>query len=185
MLKKILYCLVGIIISTECSATNIRSDIEQLLDILYNKDIPTLEDYYYFYGQHDEFEAAFVVRFCKNKGWTPPLKNLKCLKYIRSREANRKHTPSLFLIWLKSKLPKVSHLDVTIHGVKRSSTTGIFKYEKIKASLDGTTLVFFRPLGKEAVKHFGLISIISINGIPIEQLMSEELEGEPVGKDPK
>lgn len=171
------HLIVGIMIfvlSPNSFADNVTSDIKQLLQYL-AKPSPTLADYDRFYGQHDESEADFMIEECKKHGWEPAIEHPKCLEYIRNHEdeANREQTPSMFLAWLKSKLPNLNNPQITIHKIKRdlSSEFEIFHFESIEASINGTKVVFYKSVGIEAVEHNGIISIGSINGVSINQML--------------
>jgi hypothetical protein len=170
---RILVYTLGILLlsSTAFCSDEASVDIEDFIQCLTKAEVPTLSDYHRFFGSGAESEIQILHEICKRKRYLPPERHEECLNLIKHREAHRDQTPSLYLLWLKTKLPLGSKL--IIHDVRQVRREDSFPYELITATLGHANIVFFRPLKWKI--QFGVVSISKINGIPVKEIFEEDL----------
>jgi len=148
-------------------------DVEEFIQLLSKPTPPTLDDFHRFYGAGAEDELEIELRVCEKEGWSPPLNNPNCLKYIKDREGNPEKTPSMYFAWLKRKLPtKPKHVVLKIERVEKGD---YLPYEIIYTTLDNAKVVFYRPLTH--VEHFGRLAVRKIDDVPVAKLLGEDLKG--------
>jgi len=199
MVAKLLFLIIVAIV-TSCNAycasdaSTIQHDVEKFVfRILSDKKAPKLSDYDEFYGS-SELEPSIVLKACEKKGWNDSIydpechrciNDPRCQKYIKSRNINRNQKTSLFLEWLRTKLP-LSPKKVSVEKVecfKFPESGGIFDFELVSASLDDTNVTFFYPAKHPSSPDLGIIHISKINGIPVSELLEKELSS--IGSDKK
>jgi len=158
--------------SMVCFAEPIPEDVKHFMKLLSRDVQPTLSDYNKFYGQGAEDEIRLRLEICKNKGWTPPLNNKICLDYIARMDKDPEHTTSLYLAWLRTKLP--SSPLVKIHKIENKRNGRMIDHDLIYASLNNVEVVFDRTAGSTSLDQFGLIGIYLINGIYVSELLERD-----------
>jgi len=171
-MRKILFIITFLCLSFHSSIcfSDSLGDVEEFLQSLSN---PNLSDYYRFNGQGAETEMQLVFMVCREKGWIPPEQNEKCLQYLRSREADPKNTPSLYMSWLRTKIPKFHRIEIS--GIKRFEGKGTYNYELIFVNLDNSTITFFKTLDQDNCGQFGMINVSKINGISVNDLLEHDI----------
>jgi hypothetical protein len=132
---------------------------------------PKLADFYALYGEGAaEEEAQLVLAACARRG----LSETECLQVNRQRESRRHETESLYVLWLRAKLPR--KLSVHVRQVKTTSKPSELRTETVWATLDGASSgVFTRILDRNFQGQFGIISLAEINGVPVSDLFLEDL----------
>lgn len=147
--------------------------VEEYLKFLSN---PNLSDYRRFYGRMGlvEFEWRLVYIACREKGWIPPEQNVQCLHYNRARQMYPKNTTSLYMSWLRTKIPKYDKIEIS--EIKRFEGTGNWDYELIYVNLNNSKILFFRNLDQDKLANFGLIGVSEINRISVNELLEHDID---------
>ncbi len=166
-----LFCFTLIPIVASCSDDS-YGEVKQFLNLLMQSETATLSDYYNYCGRGAEEELSIYLEVCKKRGWTPPTENPSCIEYIKKRQSDDTKNVSLYLLWLKSKIPDYSNIEIV--EVKRINTS--FKHELIKVNLDKNSVVFFKTVEPQNKREFGVLNITEINGISINEMFLDDLQ---------
>lgn len=138
------------------------------------KPTPTLSDFMRWSGQNSEEEDAFAYQHCVQQGWIPPQSSDKCSAYDKARYTRAKTEASLYLRWLKTKLPGASQ--VTIVRIEHVTEPQEFTHDLIYARLDDVEVVFVHPFGPmQSPELAGRLYVIKINGVRIPELIKKDL----------
>lgn len=130
---------------------------------------PSLADYYRFEGEATESELGFVLSECRRRRWLPADRNVDCLNYQKIREATRTTTPSLYLRWLRTKLP-LGPASVRIVEMIERREPGVLPHDLIKAYLDTREVWLVRTVGENRAA-FGELSLSAIDGVRTSELL--------------
>ncbi|MDD5224656.1 MAG: hypothetical protein PHE84_11775 [bacterium] len=140
---------------------------------------PNLADYYEFYGESAKGELKLEYDQCEKNNLIPPETNQRCQDYVKNREARRNQAKSLFLNWLKIKLP--SSPDIQIFKVEKIRGEASVEYDRIYVLLDRNMVEFYRTVGdKINIRQFGRISVSKINGVSVEDILANDLKNKSV-----
>jgi len=168
--------IMAMLSASVCNAEPVQKELHQKVSEftrLLKKDYtPTLADYQTFYGYTDADELALQWKQCETKGWVPPLQSHECHQQMLQSWAKKDETPSLYLAWLRKRLP----LDpkVTIKSVKPVGGMGQAPGERITVQLNDDEVVLWRPIKVEEATVLGRISAVEINGVPISKLRQQD-----------
>ena len=133
---------------------------------LLEKDAPSLADYQKYYGYRDTEEVAFQWKECEGKGWAPTLQNSSCYQGIIQRWSAKEASPSLFLAWLKTRLP--AHAKVVTQNVARVGLAkGEVPGDRIAVGMGATSAVFWRPANEADAAAYGRLSLVELDGMPL------------------
>lgn len=182
----------------ESNLSEVQNEVKKFVTIiLSNERKPTLSDYDEFYG-HSENEASIAIKvcevICKDKDTNSLIKDPQCslikdpqcLRYIKGRQKDREQKTSLYLEWLRTKLP-LAPKRVSIKEVKYVGYEGdqnMFDHEIIRSLLDDTGVIFFKPIKHRYAPNFGSINVIEINGVRVSEMLEKDLSNFPREKNP-
>jgi len=156
-------------LSVQSAQEMVRSFLKMLA-----KPTPTLSDFMKWSGQNSEEEDAFAYQHCEQQGWIPPQSNDRCSAYDKARYTRAKTEASLYLRWLKTKLPSASQ--VTIAHIEHVTEPQEFAHDLIYARLDDVEVVFVHPFGPmQLPERAGRLYAIKINGARVPELIKKDL----------
>lgn len=133
-----------------------------------DKEHPTLDDYYRFYGEENEFELFFELMCCVHRGWDT--QGEACIDFNRERFADRKNKPSMALAWVKSLLP----VTTPVHILEVKSLSGTNQKETV-VRIGNATVSFLRDLTPGEEKIDGEFALFQINGVHLFEAAYEML----------
>jgi len=149
--------------------------------VLGENEAPTIADYYKFYGLQREDEVRFQTYLCNSQIDDEGLftEENVCNEHINNRLNNPDSAESLFLVWLRKKLPP---LPKKIHITRMESVTQpdgtIPDYALITVCLDETEVVFYFPKKYDTGPDFGTLVVSLINGESVDAIEKREFQNE-------
>lgn len=167
--------VIFLLLPVRLYAGEIDGDLKEFMGRLSAQPGPTLTDYYEFYGENSDNELKLELYECQKNKLTPPETDQRCQDYIRNREARKSQAKSLFLNWLKTKLPLSA--EIKIFKIEKTRGEATVEYDRIYVLLDRNMVEFYRTVGdKINIKQFGRISVSKINGVSVEDLLEKDLK---------
>lgn len=130
---------------------------------------------YFSERDEDDLQALLV---CKKNGWIKSngKQTDKCTQYLKRIKKRPAEEKSLFLDWLRTKVPLSPQVQILSTKTIRKDEHGkIPPYQLIKAKLDKTIVTFHRGIDEEDRKVEGSIFLIEINGLSIESMFKSYL----------
>lgn len=130
---------------------------------------PVLADANRYVGPETEWQLEKMV--CLEMGWEPL--GWHCVHLTRIRADNDQKSPSLYLSWLRTKLPRdpaITILDVETHLESPQ------QYQLIRARLDEVEVLFFRNLNLHLEGPFGELHVREIDGVKVKTLLERDRE---------
>ncbi len=160
------------------------SDIKAYLKLLDTPYTPTVLDFKKFYGVHDIRETRLIKLECQKRGWPEPSQNEAdkrqndCDKMILQAEANASTTASLFLGWLRTRLPLSPKLKIVkvLTVPAKPDDPDFVPCELVWAKLDKVKVVFSRAIDDKGREINGLISITEIGGVSVDTLFDDYMK---------
>jgi hypothetical protein len=141
----------------------------------------TLREHYQFESPSTEYEERFIVA-CERHDPLPRSLREACAKRLKNRDSE--HVPSMYLRWLRNKLPVPPHR-VAIVGLRRVNPGTPFEGDQIEIDVNGVSLKFFRARERTSTgPELGRFSLVSIAGIPISKLIHDDLAAARKGLSP-
>lgn len=150
---------------------NREEDLARLVRLLRSPS-PKLTELYTLCGVGlGEQEGQLFLAACSRGG----MSREECLKRNLERERQPATTDSLYVSWLRNKLP--SKMRIRIQKVeRRGEGRHQLRTELIWATLEATTSVtFMRVMDRDYQGHFGIVSVAMVNGVSVQDLLEEDL----------
>jgi tRNA splicing endonuclease len=177
-MKKLLTAIIGIISlhSPIASAvTTANEDVKEFINLLYSDQKLTISDYRRYYGSGAEDEHVIEYCLCELQGWEPSYEDTKCRNFVIARERQADEIESLYLLWLKTKLPTKG--DLRIVSVDKYRNKGTMQHDVISATLNSQRVTMMRNTGSRDIQlQFGELGISHINIRKVHQLLVEDLK---------
>jgi hypothetical protein len=131
-----------VVISSACATLQSSADqeVHDFLQLLIEKNEPTLSEYARFSGEGDpsELELVFELRECSSRGWGNDTK--PCVDFVRNRWRSSDEQKALYLSWLRTRFSTVGN-SYRIIGIK-SKTEG-FHHNLVEVAIGKNRFVLF------------------------------------------
>lgn len=168
----LLFAFIFSLISNVACSSEAEVLVNEFVAVILSKGrMPTLKDYYYYFGEGSEGEIIIDQEYCKGKNWIPPSKHPLCTEYINNRWKRASEEPSKYLAWLRSQLPLSPKVEIVT--VERIQDSGVFSHERIHTKVGGKDVIFVRPLKVSEIRVFGKISVSEVESIPLDLLFKK------------
>ena len=118
-----------------------------------------------------EGELIFEHKICEEKGWVPKGSTLieeRCIRFTNERAKHSKTSPSLELLWLRSKLPLEENMQIVSEERKSANSPYV-----VRAKLGKTDVVFHVFFAGDGYRE---VSVQRINGNDIFDILDKEIQ---------
>ena len=152
-----------------CIAPSVRPppEVTQFIQLLVQRNEPSLADYERFAGDGDpsEIELGFEERECNSRGWS--LSDERCLRYTRDRWLDPGAQQAMFLSWFRRQFDTVGK-PFRVIGIQRYSEG--FSHNLIEVDIGRTVLILFENT-EPGVPTGMLVGVSKINGKSLESFL--------------
>ncbi len=150
--------------------------VRQYLELFQNDNVPTLADLYKYDGViSDEDEEKLENVICLKNNWIPVDSNISCINYSKGRRENINKTPSMYLEWLKTRLPDVRVMKLI--DIQYYQGKGELQYKIITIRSNCGNIKLFATLGDESTREqLGSLFISEINGKKVSEMFADDLK---------
>jgi hypothetical protein len=149
-----------------------RKRTEAYIANVFASDSRTLAHYFKFESASSEYEERLIVA-CQRGATLPLTVRGACGERLRKGES--KNTPSLFIPWVKEKLPIAPH-QVSVMGIRRIDRGTPFEGDLVRVDLNGVELEFFHHDDQtQTGPKLGRYSLVSIGGVRVSKLLEQDL----------
>jgi len=168
-MAKLIQVILGMSIFLPCacatSEVSVGREVHAFLQLLVEKNEPTLAEFTRFSGDGDpsELELAFELKECNSKGWDSNAK--PCMDFIRNRWRSADKETSLFLSWLRKRF---STVDSSYRIINVESKTEGFSHSLIELEIGKNRFLLFH--NTDPSKPTGLcVGVSQVNGMKISE----------------
>ncbi len=182
MKRIVVLILLLLFVQSPCNGSDLK-ELNNFVALFSKNGIITLSDYHRFHGNSSsKYETDFETNICKQKGWLHLDKKKaneyydeKCIEFTRYRANNAEKVPSLYMEWLRKKLPVTPKL--IILNIKSYSKE--YEWVIINASFNDTPVLLRHMLTDRMIGPYGRIEVLEINGLSVYQMLSNHLKLKP------